>query len=482
MMRVRYNFISVLILFLSLISATSLAQVRVLDAFPELSFNAPIDIQYSSENDSRLFVAEREGRIIVFENDSNAINTYVFLDISSKVVTSGEGGLLGFTFHPEYEDSGYVYIYYTAGDPFRSVISRFQVSDEDPDSAVHDSEFIILEVNQPYSNHNAGQIRFGPDGYLYIALGDGGGSGDPDENGEDRSTLLGSILRIDVNRTEGDLNYSIPADNPFVNNEQGYREEVYAYGFRNPYRFSFDAETQELWAADVGQSTLEEINVVESGLNYGWNTMEGSQCFDPESGCDTTGRELPVYEYGRSEGQSITGGFVYRGSEVPELQGRYVYADFGSGRIWSFAWDGNDATDNELIDTLGEDQIITFGEDQNRELYIGSFDGNIYRFESESAVSAETESDLPNDIRLEQNYPNPFNPTTEISFHLPESRYVELSVYDILGQEIATLFQGYRSEGEHSVRFDASDLSGGIYIYSLQSGDTRITRKMTLMK
>ncbi|MEX0719847.1 MAG: PQQ-dependent sugar dehydrogenase [Balneolaceae bacterium] len=477
------NFYYLLLPILIFFTSPSLAQINIADAYPNLSFNSPIDLQFTSSSDSRIFAAERGGRIVVFENNPDVNGSQVFLDISERVNTAGEGGFLGFTFHPDYADSGYFYVYYTTGedDAFRSIISRFEVSGANPDSAVEDSEEILLEVDQPYTNHNAGQIRFGPDEYLYIALGDGGSAGDPEGNGEDRTTLLGSLLRIDVDTTDGELNYGIPDDNPFVGNEEGYREEIYAYGLRNPYRFSFDAETVELWVADVGQNSLEEINIVESGNNYGWNTMEGSQCFAPETGCDTSGRELPIFEYGRDQGQSITGGFVYRGSKVPELEGRYVYADFGSGRIWSLAWDGEEATDNQLIDNFDGNQIITFGEDQNGELYFGAFDGNIYTFESDP-VSAEAEENLPNAVRLEQNYPNPFNPTTEITFRLPEASDVELRVFDILGQEIALLFDGVKSRGEHSVRFDASNLSGGIYIYALRTGSTYITRKMTLLK
>ncbi|MEX0608415.1 MAG: PQQ-dependent sugar dehydrogenase [Balneolaceae bacterium] len=469
------------LLALCLFSSPANAQVTVVNAYPNLSFNSPIDYQYTSTTDSRVFAAERNGQLVVFQNNPETNNSQVFLNITDQVDTQGEGGLLGFAFHPEYNENGYFYIYYTTDDPFRSVLSRFEVSEANPDSAASDSEFILMEVNQPFANHNAGQIRFGPDGFLYVALGDGGSGGDPEENGQDRTTLLGSILRIDVDTTEDDLNYGIPEDNPFVGNDEGYREEIYAYGLRNPYRFSFDSETGELWAADVGQNSLEEINIIESGKNYGWNTMEGTECFDPAMGCDTSGLELPIFEYGRSEGQSITGGFVYRGSKVSELEGRYVYADFGSGRIWSLAWDGENASDNQLIHNFDGNQIITFGEDQNGELYFGAFDGNIYTFEA-NPVSIQAPAETPNSIRLAQNYPNPFNPTTEINFHLPEPTDVELRVYDILGQEIALLYDGYKNSGEHSVRFDASNLSGGIYIYELRSGNTNITRKMTLLK
>lgn len=477
-MKKHYYLLTVLLF--SLLSSYCFAQVEVVNAYPNLSFNAPIDYQFASQSNDQVYVAERNGRILMFENESETSETNTLLDITDQVNAAGEGGLLGFDFHPDFETNGYFYVYYTAADPFRSVISRFQVL-ENESSEIEDSELILIEINQPYSNHNAGQIHFGPDGYLYIALGDGGSGGDPEDNGQDRTTLLGSLLRIDVDSTEGELNYAIPADNPFVDNGEGYREETYAYGFRNPYRFSFDAETDELWVADVGQSSREEINVVEKGLNYGWNTMEGSLCYSPSSGCDTSGKELPVYEYGRDEGGSITGGFVYRGTEASELQGKYIYADFASGNIWSLNWDGEEASNNQLIDQMGGSQLIMFGEDQNRELYMGSFDGNIYSFRSLS-TSSDSESDVPTTIQLNQNYPNPFNPSTQITYELPEAAQVELRIFNMLGQEIQMLESGRKEAGVHTKTFDASTLTSGVYIYQLRSGATTLNRKMTVIK
>ncbi|MAO65813.1 MAG: glucose sorbosone dehydrogenase [Balneola sp.] len=466
--------------FLSLFSIHTNAQVEVVNAYPNLSFNAPIDYQFASQSDDQVYVAERSGRILTFKNDVTTSEMDVFLDIEGAVNTSGEGGLLGFDFHPDFESNGYVYVYYTAGNPFRSIVSRFEVPD-DQNSVNEDSELMLMEIDQPYSNHNAGQIHFGPDNYLYIALGDGGSGGDPEENGQDRATLLGSLLRIDVDSTEDDLNYAIPDDNPYVNNDEGYREEIYAYGFRNPYRFSFDAETDELWVADVGQSTREEINVVEKGLNYGWNTMEGSLCFDPSEGCDTSGLVLPVYEYGRDLGGSITGGFVYRGTKAPELEERYVYADFASGYIWSLAWDGDEASDNQVLAQFSGNQLIMFGEDQDRNLYLGSFDGNIYTFRS-IATSSEQKEEVPSTFQLQQNYPNPFNPSTQITYQLPEAADIELSVFNMLGQKIRVLESTRKAAGSYTISFDASSLTSGVYIYQLQSGSTTLTRKMTLIK
>ncbi len=229
------------------------------------------------------------------------------MDITNRVTSSGnEMGLLGLAFHPNFTNNGYFFVDYTASSPSRTVISRFKILNDTVDTS---DELIILEVAQPYSNHNGGQIRFGPDGYLYIALGDGGAGGDPQNNGQDRSTLLGSILRINIDKTTSSTNYDIPTDNPFVNNTSGYKEEIFAYGLRNPWRFSFDNST--LWAGDVGQNSIEEIDIVESGKNYGWNVMEGSNCYNTNT-CNDTDLVYPVYEYSHSFGFSITGGFVYR--------------------------------------------------------------------------------------------------------------------------------------------------------------------------
>lgn len=362
--------------------------LRLEVAFPNLSFTRPVDFQIPGDGSNRVFVVEQEGVIRVFENQSSAADAPVFLDIRDRVNDSGnEEGLLGLAFHPDYQDNGTFYVDYTASDPRRTVIARYTVDPDNPDEAVRESEEVILEVAQPYGNHNAGQIVFGPDGYLYVTLGDGGSGGDPEENGEDPTTLLGSILRIDVDRADGGRAYAVPADNPFVGNTEGYREEIYAYGLRNPWRISFDTETDRLWAGDVGQNAYEEVDIIERGENYGWDVMEGRHCHEPSSGCDQEGLVLPVWEYPHGEGRSITGGFVYRGHDAPPLVGRYVYADFVSGKIWALSYDGEEAENEELMDTgLG---ISSFGVDQNEELYVLAFDGNVYRFTMESEEAEE---------------------------------------------------------------------------------------------
>ena len=265
-------------------------------AFPGLSFTRPVDLQYPPDNTNRIFVVEQAGVISVFPNDKSASTRNTFLDIREKVDDQGnEEGLLGLAFHPDYKTNGYFYVNYTAANPNRTVISRFKVSSADPGQADPASEMELLTFAQPYSNHNGGQVSFGPDGFLYIAVGDGGSGGDPQDHGQNRSTLLATILRIDVNKQEDGKPYGIPADNPFAGNNQGYREEIYAYGLRNPWRFSFDAANGRLWTGDVGQNAYEEIDIVEKGGNYGWNTMEGNHCFEPKSGCDRAGLKPPVH-------------------------------------------------------------------------------------------------------------------------------------------------------------------------------------------
>jgi glucose/arabinose dehydrogenase len=363
-------------------------QYKVEVAFPNLSFTSPVGIYNAGDGSNRLFVVEQQGVIRVFNNTRNVTTTNMFLDISNKVFDGGELGLLGLAFHPNFTENGYFYVYYTADNPLRSVFSRFSISASNPNEANLTSEFILLQVLQPFQNHNGGQIAFGPDNYLYIALGDGGGAGDPLGNGQNRSTLLGSILRIDVDSTSGGLNYSIPDDNPFVGNSQDYREEIFAYGLRNPWRFSFDPVTGWLWAADVGQSRIEEIDIVEKGKNYGWNIMEGSLCYSPSSGCNKTGLELPIWEYNHSLGFSVTGGFVYRGSRLTELKGAYVYGDYGSGRIWALWYNGTGEPVNvELVDTSLS--IPSFGVNEMSEIYICAFDGKIYQLQIVDSVQPE---------------------------------------------------------------------------------------------
>ena len=328
-------------------------------------------------DDPRLFIVEKTGGIRIVK-DGILLPT-PFLDLAAKVSAGGEQGLLGLAFDPEYATNGRFVVHYTdlAGN---TVLSRFLVS-ADPDRADAASEQLILAAAQPAANHNGGQVAFGPDGLLYLGLGDGGGSGDPEGRGQSLADLLGSILRVDL-RT-GDP-YTVPADNPFVGNPNA-RPEIWSYGLRNPWRFSFDRETGDLYIADVGQNHLEEIDIstpadgAGRGANYGWSIMEGSECFGGV-GCDQTGLTLPVFEYSHQEGCSVTGGYVYRGALIPSLQGHYFYADFCQGWVRSFRYAGGTLTDEAQWPTLSPGgPVLSFGEDAAGELYVLQASGGVFK-------------------------------------------------------------------------------------------------------
>jgi len=363
-------------------ATSALKGQQIEKAFPGLSFSQEmVHLTHAGDGINRLWAVLRPGVIMVFPNNSGVSSAGVFLNIADRVNAQGqEEGLLGLAFDPHYKINGFFYVNYTAANPRRSVISRFSVASNNPGQANANSELIILEVNQPFANHNGGTLEFGNDGYLYIAVGDGGSAGDPFGNGQNKNTLLGKILRIDVSSATAEEPYRIPSDNPFVSEPSGVRKEIWAYGLRNPWKFSFDPVTKDLWAADVGQNDFEEIDIIKPGKNYGWNIMEGLHCFPPSvQTCNQTGLEPPIFEYSHDEGCSITGGHVYRGKRTPELAGAYIYADFCSGRIWGLRYSGASVTEQALlIDTAL--LIPAIGIDEKGELYILAFDGNIYRF------------------------------------------------------------------------------------------------------
>jgi glucose/arabinose dehydrogenase len=337
----------------------------------------PLDVQSAPGDADRLYVVEQRGRVRVVR--SGQLQGAAFLDVSSRISAGGERGLLGLAFHPQFASNRRLFVNYTnpAG---HTHVSEFRASSAD--AADPASERVLLVVNQPFSNHNGGGLAFDGSGRLLVALGDGGSGGDPLDNGQRLDTLLGKILRLDV---DGAPPYGIPADNPLLG-VSGARGEIWAYGLRNPFRISVDRPTGDLWIGDVGQNRSEEIDVGlasrRGGENYGWRLTEGTQCFNPASGCDRTGLTAPVYEYSHAEGCSVTGGHVYRGCRMPALAGTYFFADFCTGLVRSFRLAGGAVT--ELRDWTSSVRVrspSSFGVDAAGELYIVDYAGQLYRIE-----------------------------------------------------------------------------------------------------
>ncbi|MCC6208078.1 MAG: PQQ-dependent sugar dehydrogenase [Gammaproteobacteria bacterium] len=338
-------------------------------------FEQPVHLAHAGDGSGRLFVVEQAGRIRVIED--GRLRPDPLLDIRGRVTSGGEKGLLSVAFHPRHTDNGYFYVDYTARDGgLYTVVSRFtRGTDGRADPA---SEHVLLRIAQPYGNHNGGQLAFGPDGYLYIGMGDGGSANDPHGHGQNLSTLLGALLRIDVDRAAEGGSYAIPADNPFLN-VPGARPEIWAYGLRNPWRFSFDTSTGVLYLADVGQDRVEEIDIVTAGANLGWAIMEGDRCNTRSANlCVRSDLVAPIARYGHDEGVAATGGHVYRGKNVPGLCGVYLYADYGTGRLWGLRYrDGRVQAARRLLDS--GPHISSFGQDEDGEVYILDLEGSILR-------------------------------------------------------------------------------------------------------
>lgn len=356
----------------------------------------------ANAGDDRLFVVEKAGRIRILQANGQ-INNTAFLDISGQVSTDGERGLLGLVFHPDYPNNGYFFINYTNKDG-NTVLARYQVASGDPALADPNSESILLTINQPYDNHNGGDLNFGPDGYLYISTGDGGSGGDPQDKAQDLTTLLGKILRIDVNSGPGSdpdyslgSGYTIPNDNPLIDGAGGTLDEIWALGLRNPWRFSFDRQSGDMWIGDVGQEQLEEINFEPAGspggLNYGWRCYEGSQTYNLTNCGAASSYTFPAYEYGHDVGCSVNGGYVYRGKDYPSLYGLYLYSDYCTGRIWSLKNENGEWVSEELLRNAGG-QFVTMGEDKRGELYFGSLNGSVYRVVDAGCTSDDSDLEI----------------------------------------------------------------------------------------
>lgn len=422
------------------------------------SFSQPVELQ--NAGDDRLFVVEKAGVIKILNSDGS-INATPFLDINSIVFNptglNDERGLLGLAFHPDYASNGYFYVNYidNSGD---TQVSRFSVDAGNPDLADPGSEFPIIDYTQPFTNHNGGCLAFGSDGYLYIASGDGGSAGDPGDRAQNTQLVLGKLLRIDVDNPGGGNNYGIPGDNPFAGSPTE-AEEIWAYGLRNPWKFSFDSMTNDLWIADVGQGDVEEINkqpITEDGLNYGWRCYEGSAPYNT-TGCPPMGDlTFPEAEYSSASGSgncSVTGGYVYRGSLWPGLQGLYFAADVCSGKLFTVDPAGN------LVDRgpYGG-SWVSFGVDNNDELFVVDISGNIYRIIDGSIAGVND-----NDISSFQLVPNPASET--VSIQLETATIQSIRVMSISGSVIISEDQVDGAQYQLVV----SQLQAGLYLVSLQT-------------
>jgi glucose/arabinose dehydrogenase len=454
------------LLCLSLVFATALAgastparaEYELQPVYPNLTFTSPTDIQPANDGSYRTFVVEKSGLIWVFEADYQVTTKSVFLDIQDRVRNVAEAGLLGLAFHPDYASNGQFFVFYITKVPSRTIVARFNVT-ADPNVADKASEFVLLDFPQSTAYHNGGQLAFGADGMLYIARGD-------DRYGpsaQDLTDLFGSILRIDVDVTpppDGSAapTYEIPPDNPYAGNQAGYCEEIFAQGFRNPWRFSIDALTGELWVADVGENTYEELNVVEKGRNYGWPYMEGPACFAPAS-CDTAGRDIeaPLYAYTHGEGVAVIGGYRYWGTRLPELAGLYLFSDYTGGKVWGLHFDG--AGPPERFDLVtGAPILLTFGLGFRNEILMASSNGRIYQLGRVVTAAGAAPAAGP---RLLGNFPNPFNPSTTIRYRLEDRADVRLEIASVDGALVRHLESGSRGAGEHRVAWSGENDAGG---------------------
>lgn len=425
------------------------AQEVNLELFKD-GFTSPVDIQ--NAGDDRLFIVEQAGIIKILNPDAT-INPEPFLNITSLISSGGERGLLGLAFHPDYSNNGYFFVNYTntTGD---TQVARYTVDANDSNIADPNTAVLIIDADQPYSNHNGGCIQFGADGFLYIGLGDGGSGGDPENRSQNLQTLLGKILRIDINNSNGANNYDIPSDNPFVGDSNAL-DEIWAYGVRNPWRFSFDSESDELWIADVGQGDIEEINRVApdaAGLNYGWRCYEGSQTYNTTGCPDPSELTFPVAEYTHSIGYSITGGYVYHGNVYSDIQDLYFFADL-NGLI------GTVNNDNNLINYGNYGGTwVSFGEDVNGELYIADISGSIHKVKGGEIFDTQSFSESQVSIT-----PNPTSNNIRISLdgHL-------ISKIDIIDLKGAIVF----SEKNLSVpekNISLESMKSGVYIVKILS-------------
>ena len=428
-------------------------------------FDNPVSIKHAG--DDRLFIVEQDGLIRIINAGGTVQNT-PFLDIDDRVINTGnERGLLGLAFHPNYSVNGFLYVNYI-NNSGNTVISRFTMNFTNPEVADPTTEFIILTYAQPYSNHNGGDLAFGTDGYLYISSGDGGSGGDPDGNGQNTANLLGNILRIDVDNTTALLNYSIPPDNPFIGNSAA-TPEIWAYGLRNPWKFSFDRLNGDIWIADVGQGDYEEINRAsgaQGGLNYGWRCYEGTSIYNSNDCPSSSTLTFPISGYNHfGDGEfkcSITGGYVYRGSMYPSFEGSYFFADYCSSEIGFITYNSSLGDwDMTLEDFTGN--WSAFGEDIDGEIYISDIQsGNIYKL-IDALLSVDE-----NEFNRISIYPNPVKDELNINFSNYNSTLsTEIVIYNIQGEIVASV----NRRTENIQKINTSKLANGMYILKLNAAN-----------
>ena len=477
--------ISAAILFYGPAAVAQDAVVQLEPVYTDVEFESPVGIRHANDGSDRMYVVEHGGRVKVVAMDTAGAEASIFLDLSKRLATDPPGELYTIEFHPNYRKKGHFFVRYKLEDPHRTVLSRFSRSARDSLKADLESETVLLEIETPGNvlNHHGGDLVFGPDGYLYATMGDGGTILDEAGNAQDRKKLLGKVLRLDVDRSSGGRAYGIPPDNPFVGNDSGWREEIFAYGFRNPWRMSIDTVTGEIWLGDVGEATWEEVNLVQAGRNYGWPIMEGPECLGGGEACNQTDLVPPVYAYGRDDGMSITGGYVYRGTRIPELYGKYVFADFGSWNFWTL-----DATEPEIGASLLLDRtylnLSSFGVDSEGELYaVPYFGGAIYRFGRVSTSPSRPEPRLPFASILDPPYPNPAVAEVRIAFQAEHAAHARLALYDMLGRRITTIFEGVVPPSvRREVAFDTNGLAAGVYVCRMEIGDEIQVRKLVVAR
>lgn len=449
-----------------------------------------------------VYIVQQNGIIRVMVD--GVLQATPFLNIDPRVLSGGERGLLGFALHPDFVTNGEFIVHYSWDDPANTGdgdtrIARFGLVGGNPLDGDEDSEEVLLTEDQPFSNHNGGWIAFGPnDGYLYISLGDGGSGGDPGNRSQNGATILGKMLRIDV---DNGTPYAIPPDNPFADPGDGFRDEIWAYGLRNAWRNGFDRATGDLWIGDVGQDEWEEIDFEPAntgGRNYGWRRMEGLDCYNPSSGCNDGSLTLPIHVYSHAVGFSVTGGHVHRDPSVPELNGLYIFADYGSGRIWSLSHDGSGGSVvvTERTSEFSPSQegftintVASFGEGPNGELYLCDIGGQVYQVVGDPADTGDVEPAPISSLRLDLASANPFTPASPLQFavSLPESGSLDIAVIDAAGRAVRSLVNGEENAGrKHYVwngRTDGGDFAAsGVYFLRAVTDRQVATQKVGFLR